>query len=174
LAHSIQLADITTQFTDFVAGKVSRDDVGAWIAEKIMTPPATQTEADRLGGDSETRTLVYLMSESLCSLQRDEEEACHFATRVLACIEQVDEPDVVIGLLPLIRHHEDFSILVSKHARGRISRAGFRSIVKKRFAFDAVRSWLEGASNDQLAALMEAVEASDFRRARSQLSLPAA
>jgi hypothetical protein len=170
----MQLADITARFAAFVAGKASRDDVEFWVAEQIMTPRGNPTTTDRTDSQSETRMLVYLIGESFCSLQCDEEEARHFATRVLACIDQISEPDVVIDLLPLIRHHEDFSILVSKHARGQISRAGFRSIVKKRFTFDDVRSWLESASNEQLAELIDAIEGSDFRRARSRLSLPAA
>jgi hypothetical protein len=170
----MELADITTRFAAFVAGEVSRDDVEFWVAEQIMTPRENPAAIDRSDGQSETRMLVYLIGESFCSLQRDEEEARHFATRVLACIDQISEPDVVIDLLPLIRHHEDFSILVSKHSRGRISRAGFRSAVKKRFPFDDVRSWLEGASNELLAELTDAIERSDFQRARSLLSLPAA
>jgi hypothetical protein len=170
----MELADITTRFAAFVAGGMSRGDVEFWVADQIMAPMQNPSAIDQSDGRSETAMLVYLIGESFCSLQRDEEEARHFATRVLACIDQISEPDVVIDLLPLIRHHEDFAILVAKRAGGRISHAGFRSVVKKRFPFDDVRSWLESASNKQLAELMDAIERSDFWRARSLLSLPAA
>jgi hypothetical protein len=170
----MELVDIRTRFTDFLAGKVSRDDVDFWIADQVMTPSETRnTESDFTDSRSEARVLAYLIGESFCSLHRDEEEARLFATRVLACVDQILEPNAIVDILPLLRQHEDFSVLVSKYARGLISRAGFRSIVKKRFAFDEVRPWLENASNDQLAALMNTIEASDFRRARSLLSLPA-
>jgi hypothetical protein len=59
--------------------------------------------------------------------------------------DQVRDVDGVHDILPLIRHHEAFSLLISKHARGLISRSGFRSIVKKRFPSDSVRPWLEAA-----------------------------
>lgn len=158
----------------FVAAETSRDDVEFWIADQVMTLTATPIEIPGSAAEAETRLLASQIGEAFCSLQRDDEEARHFATRVLGCVDQISEAGMVMDLLPLIHHHEAFSILVSKHARGLISRAGFRSIVKKRFTFDEVRPWLEEASTEQLAALMASIEASDFRLARSLLSLPAA
>jgi len=85
-------------------------------------------------------------------------------------------PDLEDGqdILPLIRHHEAFAVLISKQARGLVSRAGFKPIVKKRFTFDSVRPWREEASLEQLARLAELVEREDFVSLRSLLALPAA
>lgn len=118
--------------------------------------------------------MAYLIGESFCVLPADDEEAGHFASRVLGCLQQVPDVEEVQLILPLIRHHEPFAVLISKHARGLISRTGFRSIVRKRFTFDGVRPWLEEASLEQLARLADAIEREDFVSLRSLLVLPPA
>jgi len=170
----MDLESLSQQLRSFVKEEISRDDAQAWVADAVMTPKAGSDEqvADR--PPSETRQLAFLIGESFCAFQHDEEEAKLFATRVLHCLEQVREPEGVMDLLPLIRHHEDFSILVKKYQRGLISRTGFRSIVKKRFKFEEVRSWLADASIEHLESLVDAIENSEFILARSLLALPAA
>ena len=118
--------------------------------------------------------MAYAIGESFCALQADDEEAGHFAVRILSCLDQVPDVEDVQDILPLIRQHEAFSVLISKYARGLISRAGFKSIVRKRFTFDSVRPWLEEASQEQLARLAELIEREDFVSLRSLLALPPA
>ncbi|HJQ12598.1 MAG TPA: hypothetical protein VJ840_16315 [Gemmatimonadaceae bacterium] len=154
--------------------EISRDDAQLWVANAVMTPEASKEESSPDDIPNESRQLAFLIGQSFCAFQQDGEEARLFATRVLHCLEQVNEPDAVIDLLPLIRHHEDFSILVKKYQRGLISRSGFRSIVQKRFTFDDVRFWLAEASIDQLESLVGAIENSEFALARPLLALPAA
>lgn len=136
--------------------------------------PVLTTESVAPKAASPEQILAYSIGEFFCVLQADDEEAGHFARRVLSCLEQVPDVEEVQDILPLIRHHEAFAILISKHARGLISRTGFKSIVQKRFTFDSVRPWLEEASLEQLARLADVIEREDFVGLRSLLVVPPA
>jgi hypothetical protein len=141
-----------------------------WIADQVLAVPGTEPVAPTAA--STEQILAYSIGESFCALQADDEEAGHFARRVLSCLQQLPDAEEVQAILPLIRHHEAFAILISKHARGLISRNGLKSIVRKRFPFDGVRLWLEEASLEQLARLADVIEREDFVSLRSLLVLP--
>ena len=126
------------------------------------------------GAASPDQVLAYSIGEFFCALQADDEEACHFASRVLSCLNQVPDVEDVQEILPLIRHHEGFAVLIWKRARGLISRTGFKSIVGKRFPFDSLRPWLEEATPEHLARLADLIEREDFVSLRSLLVLPPA
>ncbi len=115
--------------------------------------------------------LAYKLAEVVCSTVGPDEEVVLLVRRVLECLDQIQDPGDALDLLPLIVHHDAFSILVSKHARGIISPAGMRSVIAKRFPFDAIRPWLEAASPGQLQTVCERVESGDFRGLRSILTL---
>jgi hypothetical protein len=166
----LELPAITERFRAFVAGASSRSQLESWIADQVLaaatTGPIVPTTA------SPERILAYSIGEFFCQIDADDEEAGHFASRVLSCLRQVPDVEEVQGILPLIRHQEAFAVLISKHARGLISRTGFKSIVRKRFTFDSVRPWLEEASLEQLARLADVIEREDFVSLRSLLVLP--
>jgi len=168
----LELPAITARFEAYVAGASSRSQLESWIADQVLagstSKPVARTAASR------EQILAYSIGESFCALQADDEEAGHFASRVLSCLQQVPDVEEVQDILPLIRHHEAFAVLISKHARGLISRTGFKSIVRKRFKFDSVRPWLEEASLDQLARLADVIERENFVSLRSLLVLPPA
>jgi hypothetical protein len=168
----LELPAVSEHFRAYVAGTSSRSELESWIADQVLTlrtgGPATGV------APSPDQILAYSLGESFCALQGDDEEASYFARRVLSCLAQVTDSDDVLDLLPLIRHHEAFALLISKYARGLIKPTGFRSVIKKRFTFDSVRPWLEGASLQHLNRLVEAVEQEDFVGLQSLLVLPPA
>jgi hypothetical protein len=168
----LELSAITERFSAYVSGASSRSGLESWIAEQVLTVSTTDLAAPVTA--SPAQILAYSIGESFCALQRDDEEASHFAARVLSCLNQVPDLEDVQDMLPLIRHHESFAVLISKHARGLISPIGFKSIVKKRFTFDAIRPWLEEASHERLTRLAEMIEREDFVGLRSLLTLPPA
>lgn len=168
----LELPAITERLRAYVAGSSSRSQLESWIADQVLAAVTTRPAASKAA--SPEQILAYSIGESFCALQADDEEAGHFASRVLRCLQQVPDVEEVQNILPLIRHHEAFAILISKHARGLISRPGFRSIVQKRFPFDHVRSWLEEASLERLARLADTIEREDFVSLRSLLVHPPA
>ena len=168
----LELPAVTERLRAYVAGASSRSELESWIADQVLAGPTFKPVAARAA--SPEQILAYLLGESFCALQADDEEAGHFASRVLSCLQQVPDVEEVQDILPLIRHHEAFAVLISKHARGLISRTGFKSIVRKRFTFDSVRPWLEEASLEQLTRLADGIEREDFVGLRSLLLLPPA
>ena len=168
----LELPAVTDRLKAYVAGASSRSQLESWIADQVlaatMSTPAARTPA------SAEQILAYSIGEFFCALQADDEEAGHFASRGVSCLHQVPEVEDVQDILPLIRHYEAFAVLISKHARGLISRTGFKSIVRKRFPFDSVRPWLEDASLEQLVRLADVIEREDFASLRSLLVLPPA
>ncbi len=168
----LELSAVTERFKAYVAGASSRSQLEFWIADQVLA--VTSTDSVAHAAASPESVLAYRLGEAFCVLQADDEEAAHFASRILGCLDQVTDVDGVHDILPLIRQHEAFSVLISKHARGLISRSGFRSIVKKRFPSDSVRPWLEAASLEQLVRLTELIEREDFVSLRSLLALPPA
>ena len=168
----LELSAVTEQFKAYIAGASSRSQLEFWIADQVLA--VMPTESVTPVSASPESVLAYRLGEAFCVLQADDEEAAHFASRILGCLDQVPDVDGVHDILPLIRHHEAFSVLISKHVRGLISRSGFKSIVKKRFPFDTVRPWLEAASPEQLVRLTELIEREDFVSLRSLLALPPA
>jgi hypothetical protein len=156
----------------YVAGTSSRSQLEWWIADQVLSlsdVPRAETQTN-----SPDQMLAFSIGEGFLALQGDDEQARLFARRVLSCLDRLADVEEVQDMLPLIRHHEAFAVLISKYARGLISPNGFRSIVRKRFAFDSVRPWLEQASHDRLARLAELIEREDFVGLRSLLALPAA
>jgi len=113
--------------------------------------------------------LAYKLAEAVCSCTGPDEDLVLLVRRVRECLNQISDPGDALDLLPLIVHHDEFSVLVSKHARGVISPAGMRSVIAKRFSFDAVGDWLESANPDRWQAVCQRVEASDFRGLLSML-----
>ena len=168
----LELPAITERIREYVAGTSTRSQLESWIADQVLAIPTTAPVAPKAA--SPEQILAYSIGESFCALQADDEEAGHFASRVISCLQQVPEVEEVQDILPLIRHHEAFAVLISKYARGLISRTGFKSIVRKRFTFDSVRPWLEEASLERLARLAELIEREDFVSLRSLLVLPPA
>ena len=168
----LDLSAITEQFKAYAAGASSRSQLEVWIADQVLT--VTAAESVTPVPASPDRILAYRLGEAFCVLQADDEEAAHFASRIIGCLDQLPDVEGVHDMLPLIRQHEAFSVLISKHARGLISRSGFKSIVKKRFTSDSVRPWLEAASLEQLVRLTELIEREDFVSLRSLLALPPA
>ena len=168
----LDLSAVTEQFKAYIAGASSRSQLEFWIADQVLAVMPTLSVAPVPA--SPDRILAYRLGEAFCALQADDEEAAHFASRIIGCLDQVPDVDGVHDILPLIRQHEAFSVLISKHARGLISRSGFKSVVKKRFTFDSVRPWLEAASLEQLVRLTELIEREDFVSLRSLLALPPA
>jgi hypothetical protein len=168
----LELSAVAEQFKAYVAGASSRAQLEFWIAGEVLAGAPTDSVAPVPA--SPDHILAYRLGEAFCVLQADDEEAAHFASRILGCLDQVPDVDSVHDILPLIRQHEAFSVLISKHARGLISRSGFKSIVKKRFPSDTVRPWLEAASLEQLVRLTELIEQEDFVSLRTLLALPPA
>ena len=168
----LELPAITERFRAYVGHALSRAQLESWIADQVLAVPTRAPVAAT--AVSPEQILAYSIGESFCTLQADDEEAGHFASRVLSCLQQLQDVEGVQAILPLIRHHEPFAILISKHMRGLISRAGFKSIVRKRFPFDGVRPWLEEASLEQLTRLADVIEREDFVSLRSLLGLPPA
>ena len=168
----LELPAITERFRAYVAGAASRSQLESWIADQVLAFPTSEPVGPAAA--SPEQVLAYSIGEFFCALQADDEEAGHFASRVLSCLQQVPDVEEVHNILPLIRHHEAFAVLISKHARGLISRTGFKSIVRKRFTFDGVRPWLEEASLERLARLADVIEREDFVSLRSLLVLPPA
>jgi hypothetical protein len=168
----LELPAITERLRAYVVGASSRSQLESWIADQVLAVSTIEPVASKPALPEQT--LAYSIGESFCALQADDEEASHFASRVLSCLKQVPDVEEVQNILPLIRHHEAFTILISKHARGLISRTGFKSIIRKRFTFDSVRSWLEEASLERLTRLADTIEREDFVSLRSLLVLPPA
>jgi hypothetical protein len=168
----LELSAVTERFKAYVAGASSRAQLEFWIADQVLR--ITPTDSDTPLPASPERILAYRLGEAFCVLQADDEEAAHFASRIIGCLDQVPDVDGVHDILPLIRHPEAFSLLISKHARGLISSSGFKSIVRKRFTSDSVRPWLEAASLEQLMHLTELIEREDFVTLRSLLAIPPA
>ncbi len=167
----LELTELLTHLHGYAAGTASRSDVETWLAHRIMD--VAPADGDHASASAE-QLLAYSIAESLSALQGDDEEFSHFVARLLRCFEQVADRENIQDILPLIRHHEAFSILISKFARGLISENGFKSIIRKRFPFDEVRPWLEEASLSSLSRLAEAIEREDFARVRSLIALPPA
>ena len=168
----LDLSAVTEQFKAYIAGASSRSQLEFWIADQVLA--ATHTDTIAATPASPERILAYRLGEAFCVLHADDEEAAHFASRIIGCLDQLPDVEGVHDMLPLIRQHEAFSVLISKHARGLISRSGFKSIVKKRFTSDSVRPWLEAASLEQLIRLTELIEREDFVSLRSLLAIPPA
>ena len=168
----MDLATIRSLFGEFLDGAASRDNVQVRIADARLQLPALDPDLDDRRSAEEL--LALNIGEAFCRFQDDDEVAHLFARRILRCLDQVSDLEDVVDLLPAITHHDRFAIIVSKHARGLISRPGFRSVVSKTFTFDVVRPWLEEASPDRLVAFVDAIEKEQFQAARSMLLLPPA
>ncbi len=168
---AISLPEVTELLHAFDAGSLSRARLEGSLADRVMTPPsqADPGPPEPAGDDG---VLAYKVAEAICSSTGSDEDVVLLVRRALECLNQIPDPGDVLDLLPLIVNHDEFSVLVSKHARGVISTAGMRSVIAKRFSFDAVRRWLETASPERLQAVCERVESSDFRGLRSMLVLP--
>jgi hypothetical protein len=168
----LELSAVTERFKAYLAGESSRAQLEFWIADQVLTVAPTDSVAPAPA--SPEHILAYRLGEAFCVLQADDEAAAHFASRIIGCLDQVPDVDGVHDMLPLIRQHEAFSVLISKHARGLISRSGFKSIVKKRFTADGVRPWLEAATLEQLVRLTELIEREDFVSLHALLAIPPA
>jgi hypothetical protein len=168
---AIALAEVTTLFRAYHAGRLSRVSLEAALATRVLTPPSKHDPATS-GLRDDQNILAYKLAETVCSMTGPDEDVQLFAGRVLDCLGQVSDPGDTLDLLPLIIHHDEFSVLVSKQARGLISPDGLRSVIAKRFAFDSVRSWLEGATPERLQSICGRLEANDFQGLQSLLVLP--
>jgi hypothetical protein len=168
----LELPSVTARLRAYVAGDSSRSELEWWIADQVLS--ATEASSEDTEARSGDQILAYSIGEAFSALQGDDEESRLFAKRVVSCLEQMSDAEEVQDLLPLIRHHDAFAVLISKFARGLISPSGFRSIVRKRFTFDSVRPWLEQASHERLARLAELIEQEDFVGLRSLRALPTA
>ena len=167
---ALTLPEVTELFRAFDAGSLSRARFEGTLADRVMTPPSQADTGPREPSGDEG-ILAYKLAEAVCSSTGPDEDVMLLVRRILACLDQISDPEDALDLLPLIVYHDEFSVLVSKHARGVISPAGMRSVIAKRFSFDAVRPWLETASPERLQAVCERLESSDFRGLRSMLVL---
>ena len=167
---ALSLHEVTELLRAFDAGTISRARFEGSLADRVMTPPS-QADAVPQEPSGDEGILAYHIAEAVCSSTGPDEDVVLLVRRILECLNQISDPGDALDLLPLIVHHDEFSVLVSKHARGVISPAGMRSVITKRFSFDAVRPWLEAASPEQLQAVCERLESNDFRGLRSILVL---
>ena len=165
---TLGLPEVTDLLRAFDVGSLSRADLEGSLAERVMTPPS-QADAEPLEPPGDDGQLAYMLAETICFSTKPDEDIVLLVRRVLECLSQISDPGDALDLLPLIVHHDEFSVLVSKHERGVISRTGMRSVIAKRFTFDAVRPWLESASLQQLQAACDRLESGDFRGLRSML-----
>jgi hypothetical protein len=170
LSVAPNLLEVTELFRAFDAGNISRRRLEESLADRVLTLPSQPYAPQEPTGDD--GMLAYKLAEAVCAATGSDEEVVPLVRRVLECLSQISDPGDALDLLPLIVHHDEFSVLVSKHARGLISPVGMRSVIAKRFSFDAVRPWLEAASLERLQAACERLESSDFRGLQSLLALP--
>lgn len=166
---SIELSQIRGAFDDYLTERLDRESTQALIADWMLSPVPNEVQDVPQRAD---RTLAFNLAEVFCGLDGPEADTKDYVSRVVACLDQVSDPDDVFDLIPLILHHDEFAILVSKHQRGLISSAGLQSIIAKRFRFTVHREWLGSASIGQLNALSQRIEGDDYRGAASVLATP--
>src|SRR5690242_2300740 len=93
----LELSAVTEQFKAYIAGASSRAQLEFWIADQVLA--ATHTDTIAAMPASPERILAYRLGEAFCVLQSDDEEAAHFASRIIGCLDQVPDVDAVHDLL---------------------------------------------------------------------------
>jgi hypothetical protein len=153
-------------YRTFAMRQCSRDDLGRRLAERILERGALPAHGAPVQ-DHLDHVLAYTLSDAVCSLLGPEEDVRLLVDRVLTCLEQLKDTNAVLDLLPLIRRHDRFSVLVSKYDRGLISRTGIESAMTKSFPSAASLPWLLAATQSELVELSALIEADDYKAVRS-------
>ena len=163
----LDLRDTLALLRAYDARELSRPELEAALASRVLTPPEPITEDTP--PRSEAQALAYDLAEAICSTQGPDEALELFVRRVLECARDLSDPGDIMDMLPLIRFQDEFTILVSKHARGVISRSGMQSVIAKHFQFAAVRERLAAASGGELTVVCDLLESGDYKRLHAQL-----
>ena len=164
------LPEVLDLFREYDEERLSRDSLEATLAERVLTTPV-QRDRPPDTAISDARMLAYKLAEVVCGMTGPEEAVALFTRRVLQCVAQIADPGDILDLLPVIQHHDEFSVLVSKHVRGLITPSGMRSIIAKRFSFEALHPRLETASAEQLQAVCDLVESGEYQRLQTLLAV---